>query len=997
MKNPILFLSLVIAVAMGSAVTLYAQSGLLVSSLETNDVRLYTPPPGPANQTIFVTPGLGGLSEPTGLTFDAQGNLYVAGSSLAGAVMEYDKTGAFVKVLVPALTGGLIFPEGITIGPDGLLYVCDNNPSGPGAVRRFDGSTGAFVDAFVPGDYTKNGGLNQPLDLTFGPDGNLYVTSSFVVQGNNSQNGAVIRYDGRTGAFIDYFVAAGSNGLLDPWGLAFGPDYNLYVSSTGTNSVMRFDGRKGTFIDNFVPANSGQLNMPTGLVFGPDMNLYVGSGLGAGASAVKRYSGQTGAYIDDYVPSSTNLNFPTFLAFSQDQSCPQSVHDSDGDGIPDCWELNGVNINGSHLSFPGASPYHKDIFVEVDWMPGWQPTQAALDDVTAAFANAPVNNLDGTQGVALHVVMDEEISTPTYPGNQWITFAPCAYPSSGTPDFNDLESQWFGTAAERSDPNGAALLAKKAAVYHYGIFAFGLLNTSYSGCAALPGRIFTVSLGGWGFGNNTSTQEASLMHELGHNLGLWHGGFEDDPTNQNSFNCKPNYLSIMSYSREYDSVWVNNRPLDYSRQALPTLYKVQGGTQNYPGLDETKGIGFVPNAHTFYTCSDSSTQMKNADASGPIDWDCDGESAGTGIISPALNQLYWTDAQKQRHYLCVGEGQILQGYNDWANLQLNFNGPSLGAGGAPIGIGTPQTELTFDAVLSAAQDSLPPVITTNVSPAANAAGWNNSNVGITVNCVDTSASPYLSGLQSITLSGALSATSATSPLTATLTNEGANQQVGASCTDNAQNGSTRQLGTFNIDKTPPVVTVTGVTSGAVYTFGSVIPTAVCNTTDALSGVQTNASVRVTGGTNGVGAFTATCSGATDVAGNAAPPVSVTYTVQYNFSGYFNPVLNNGSAYFHGGRTVPVKFQLTAADGSIVNNAVANIQVFEILNTPTGTVDESIDTMASGNSNSGTLFRFDPTSNQYIYNLSTAGYATGTYLLRTIISDGSTHDVQFSIK
>lgn len=999
MGKRICFLSLVIAAALCGAKPVDAQSGLLVSSDETNDVRLYTPPPGPANQTIFVAPGLGGLSAPTGLTFDWQGNLYVGGSSLAGAVMEYDKTGAFVKVLVQASAGGLIFPEGMTFGPDGLLYVCDNRPDGGGAVLRFDGKTGAFVDAFVPNDFTKNGGLSEPLDLSFGPDGNLYVSSSFVVQANNNLSGAVIRYDGRTGAFIDYFVAPGSNGLSFPWGLTFGPDYNLYVANGGANSVMQFDGRKGTFMKNFVSASSGQLSSPTGIVFGPDMNLYVGSGEGAGASSVKRYNGQTGAYIDDYVPASTGLNFPTFLAFSQDQSCPQSVRDSDGDGIPDCWELNGVNINGSHLSFPGANPYHKDIFVELDWMPGWQPTQTALNDVIAAFANAPVNNLDGTTGINLNIELDEQITTnPLYPTNQWITFAPCAYPSAPTPDFGDLQNQWFGTATERSDPNAAALLKTKAEIYHYGIFAFGLLNTGYSGCAALPGRIFTVSLGGWGFGNTTSTEEASLMHELGHNLGLWHGGLEDDPVNQNSYNCKPNYLSVMSYSREYDGVWVANRPLDYSRKALPTLYKVLAvGSQMYPGLDETQGIGFVPNARTFYTCPDSVAQMKNVDASGAIDWDCDGSATGTSVVNQAINQLYWTDSQRQQHFLCTGDGNVLQGYDDWDNLQLNFNGPSSGAGGAAIGIGTPQLELTFDAVLSASQDTVPPAIATSVSPLPNAAGWNNSNVGITVGCVDESASPYVSGLQAITLSGAVSATSGTSPLTATLTTEGANQQVGVSCSDNAQNVSTAQLGPFNVDKTPPVVTITGVTNGAVYTFGSVIPTAGCNTTDALSGVQSNANVSVTGGINGAGTFTATCSGAVDIAGNIAPPVNVTYTVQYNFSGYFNPILNDGSAYFHSGRTIPVKFQLTAADGSIVSSAVANIQVFEILNTPTGTVDESIDTLASGNSNTGTLFRFDPTSNQYIYNLSTSGYATGTYLLRTTISDGSTHDVQFSIK
>ena len=47
MKKLTLSLSLLIAGALCSGVALYAQSGLVVSSLATNDVRLYNPPPGP--------------------------------------------------------------------------------------------------------------------------------------------------------------------------------------------------------------------------------------------------------------------------------------------------------------------------------------------------------------------------------------------------------------------------------------------------------------------------------------------------------------------------------------------------------------------------------------------------------------------------------------------------------------------------------------------------------------------------------------------------------------------------------------------------------------------------------------------------------------------------------------------------------------------------------------------------------------------------------------
>ena len=101
----------------------------------------------------------------------------------------------------------------------------------------------------------------------------------------------------------------------------------------------------------------------------------------------------------------------------------QIVVDTDRDGLPDSWEINGADTNGDgaiDLNLPamGAHPLRKDLFVEVDWMvkPSacvwlvcWtnggvlQPQRAVLDELIARFATAPVGNPDGSIGITLHV------------------------------------------------------------------------------------------------------------------------------------------------------------------------------------------------------------------------------------------------------------------------------------------------------------------------------------------------------------------------------------------------------------------------------------------------------------------------------------------------------------------------------------------------------------------------------------------------------------------
>jgi len=136
------------------------------------------------------------------------------------------------------------------------------------SVLEYDGATGAFE-----GKFARGGGLIEPEGVVFGPDGNLYVSS---------RSNEVLRYDGEKGNFIGVF--ASGHGLFDPAGIAFGgPGNDLFVASGSSddglqgNQILRFDGATGAFEAVVDPANAAGLDDPEAVVFGPDGLLYVAS------------------------------------------------------------------------------------------------------------------------------------------------------------------------------------------------------------------------------------------------------------------------------------------------------------------------------------------------------------------------------------------------------------------------------------------------------------------------------------------------------------------------------------------------------------------------------------------------------------------------------------------------------------------------------------------------------------------------------------------------
>lgn len=180
-----------------------------------------------------------GLSYPTGLAFDAAGNLFVADAS-NNDVVKYTP-GGVASVFTSA---GLYVPTGLVFDPAGNLYVANYY----GQIAKFapNGTGGLFA--------TDERGVQG---LAFDAAGNLYVA-----------NGVYNRIDefSPTGAFIGTFA---STGLNQPTGLVFDAAGNLYASNAGDNTVEKFTpGGVGS-----VYATTG-LDTPLGIVFDAAGNLY---------------------------------------------------------------------------------------------------------------------------------------------------------------------------------------------------------------------------------------------------------------------------------------------------------------------------------------------------------------------------------------------------------------------------------------------------------------------------------------------------------------------------------------------------------------------------------------------------------------------------------------------------------------------------------------------------------------------------------------------------
>ena len=194
----------------------------------------------------------------------------LAGNTLQMTATAYNAQNEVVLISGQTVTWSSTVTSKATVSGTGNVTGVAAGSSQISATETESGKSGNTTVTVTSGGGNNVGSIG-PTGVTYGPDGKLYLTDSFVYR--------LIRLDNITGANSTAFGTGGNgvNQFINPSQIAFDTQNRIYIIDTNNARVVRMDDFTGTNWTTYGASGlgAGQFNGPTGVALDAQDRIYI--------------------------------------------------------------------------------------------------------------------------------------------------------------------------------------------------------------------------------------------------------------------------------------------------------------------------------------------------------------------------------------------------------------------------------------------------------------------------------------------------------------------------------------------------------------------------------------------------------------------------------------------------------------------------------------------------------------------------------------------------